>query len=94
MFGISVPQLIILLVIIILIFGTKKLKNLGTDLGSSVKGFKKAMKESSEGEKEEEKEENPSAVNRTISQDDVTETSETTEAPVKDAEFEKQKTSE
>jgi sec-independent protein translocase protein TatA len=41
--GISIWQLVIVLGIIILIFGTKKLRNLGGDLGSAVKGFKKAM---------------------------------------------------
>ena len=47
--GISIWQLLIVLGIIILIFGTKKLRNLGGDLGGAVKGFKNAMKE---GEKE------------------------------------------
>lgn len=41
--GISVWQLIIVLAIIILLFGTKKIGNLGIDLGKSVQGFKKAM---------------------------------------------------
>ncbi|WP_301098707.1 Sec-independent protein translocase subunit TatA [Otariodibacter sp.] len=41
--GISVWQLLIVAVIILLLFGTKKLRNLGSDLGESVKGFKKAM---------------------------------------------------
>ncbi len=41
--GISIWQLVIVLGIIILLFGTKKLRNLGGDLGSAVKGFKKAM---------------------------------------------------
>ncbi len=41
--GISIWQLLIVLVIIILIFGTKKFRNLGGDLGNAVKGFKKAM---------------------------------------------------
>lgn len=45
MFGLSPAQLIILLVVILLIFGTKKLRNAGSDLGTAVKGFKKAMKE-------------------------------------------------
>ena len=45
MFGLSPAQLIILLVVILLIFGTKKLRNAGSDLGAAVKGFKKAMKE-------------------------------------------------
>ncbi|MEH6627608.1 MAG: Sec-independent protein translocase subunit TatA [Motiliproteus sp.] len=43
--GISIWQLLIVLVIIVLIFGTKKFRNLGGDLGGAVKGFKKAMSE-------------------------------------------------
>lgn len=43
---------LIVLAIIVLIFGTSKLKNLGSDLGSSIKGFKKAMRD---GEEEAEK---------------------------------------
>ncbi|MBO9489978.1 twin-arginine translocase TatA/TatE family subunit [Endozoicomonas sp. G2_1] len=45
MFGISPGQLLIIAVIVILIFGTKKLRNVGSDLGSAVKGFKKAVSE-------------------------------------------------
>ncbi|GAA5218635.1 twin-arginine translocase TatA/TatE family subunit [Corallincola platygyrae] len=41
--GISWVQLLIVAVIVILLFGTKKLRNIGGDLGSAVKGFKKAM---------------------------------------------------
>ncbi len=41
--GISIWQLLIVAVIVILLFGTKKLRNLGGDLGSAVKGFKKAI---------------------------------------------------
>jgi sec-independent protein translocase protein TatA len=43
--GISIWQLIIILVVVILIFGTKKLRTLGGDLGGAVKGFKKALNE-------------------------------------------------
>lgn len=43
--GISIWQLLILLAVVILIFGTKKLKNVGGDLGSAIKGFKSAVKE-------------------------------------------------
>lgn len=50
----SVPQLLIILVIVVLIFGAKRLKNLGGDLGSAVKGFKQAVKD------EDGKEETPS----------------------------------
>ena len=43
--GISVWQLLIVLAIVFLLFGTKKLRNMGGDLGSAVKGFKTAIKE-------------------------------------------------
>ncbi|MEO8465549.1 MAG: twin-arginine translocase TatA/TatE family subunit [Gammaproteobacteria bacterium] len=39
----SVPQLLIILVIVALIFGTKRIKEVGGDLGSAVKSFRKAM---------------------------------------------------
>jgi len=41
----SIPQLLIILVIVVLLFGAKRLRNLGGDLGGAVKGFKKAMSE-------------------------------------------------
>lgn len=41
--GISIWQLLIIVAIVVLLFGTKKLRTLGSDLGASVKGFKKAM---------------------------------------------------
>jgi sec-independent protein translocase protein TatA len=50
--GISIWQLLIVLGIIILIFGTKKLRNVGGDLGGAVKGFKKAMNEDGKGDDE------------------------------------------
>lgn len=43
--GISLWQLLIILVIVILLFGTKRLKSIGSDLGGAVKGFKKAVSE-------------------------------------------------
>ena len=46
----NVPQLLIILVIVALIFGTKRLKEVGGDLGSAIKSFKKAM---NAGEEEE-----------------------------------------
>lgn len=45
MAGIGIWQLVIILVIVLLLFGTKRLKNLGGDLGGAIKGFKGAMKE-------------------------------------------------
>lgn len=41
--GISMPQLLIILLVVALIFGTKKLRNIGNDLGSAVKGFKNGI---------------------------------------------------
>ena len=43
--GISIWQLLIILVIVVLLFGTKRLKGIGTDLGGAIKGFKKAVTE-------------------------------------------------
>lgn len=41
----SVPSLLLILAIVILIFGAKRLRNLGGDLGAAVKGFKSAVKD-------------------------------------------------
>ena len=46
--GFSTTHLIIFLVIIVVIFGTKKLRNIGGDLGGAVKGFKDGMKDGSD----------------------------------------------
>ena len=46
--NISWPQLLIILVIVLAIFGTKRLRTLGSDLGSAVKGFRGAMNEAEE----------------------------------------------
>lgn len=43
--GISIWQLLIVLGIVILLFGTSKLRNIGSDLGSAISNFKKSMKE-------------------------------------------------
>ena len=51
--GIGIWQLLIILVIVLLLFGTKRLKNIGSDLGNAVKGFKGAVSDSEkEGDKE------------------------------------------
>lgn len=42
--GISLPHILLLLLIVVMVFGTSKLKNLGKDLGGAVKGFKEAMR--------------------------------------------------
>jgi sec-independent protein translocase protein TatA len=47
----SLSHLIIFLIVIVLVFGTKKLSNLGSDLGSAIKGFKNAMDDGKPGDK-------------------------------------------
>ncbi|MCB1734688.1 MAG: Sec-independent protein translocase subunit TatA [Gammaproteobacteria bacterium] len=49
--GISVWQLLIILVIVLLLFGTKRLRNIGGDLGGAIKSFKQSMKD---GQKDDE----------------------------------------
>ena len=53
-FGIT--ELVIVLVIVLLLFGTTKLKSLGSDLGSAIKGFRTAVSDEDQKEKENEKE--------------------------------------
>lgn len=43
--GISIWQLLIILAIVLVLFGAKRLRNVGSDLGGAIKGFKKAMSE-------------------------------------------------
>ena len=50
-------ELVIILAIVILIFGGKRLKNLGSDLGGAIKGFKSSVKDTETEEEEEEEEE-------------------------------------
>lgn len=46
----SIWHWLVVLLIVVLVFGTKKLKNIGSDLGAAVKGFKEGMKSGSESE--------------------------------------------
>lgn len=46
--GISVTKLLILLAIIVVVFGTKRLRNIGSDLGDAIKGFRSAIKDGEE----------------------------------------------
>lgn len=50
--GISIWQLLIIAVIVVLLFGTKKLRGIGSDLGGAVKGFKKAMSDEDPAKKD------------------------------------------
>ncbi|MCH7372606.1 MULTISPECIES: Sec-independent protein translocase subunit TatA [Aeromonas] len=53
--GISIWQLLIIAVIVVLLFGTKKLRGIGGDLGAAVKGFKKALSDDPADAKPEQK---------------------------------------
>ncbi|MGZ5049596.1 MAG: Sec-independent protein translocase subunit TatA [Methylobacter sp.] len=46
--GLSVTHLLVVLAIVVVVFGTKRLRNIGEDLGGAIKGFRSAMKEGEE----------------------------------------------
>ena len=54
--GIGIKELLVILVIVIVLFGTKKLRNVGADLGGAIKSFRTAVKEGEEGKKDAENE--------------------------------------
>lgn len=68
--GISIWQLLIVLVIIVLLFGTKKLRNIGGDLGSAIKNFRSSVKD---GEEEKAETTPVSNTNQQVGQDKKTE---------------------
>jgi len=45
----GIKELIVILVIVMLVFGTKKIRNVGTDVGGWIRDFKKALKEGEDG---------------------------------------------
>jgi len=47
--GIGIWELVLLFLIVLLLFGTKRLRNIGGDLGSAIRSFRTAMNESEEG---------------------------------------------
>ena len=53
--GISIWQLLIILLIVVMLFGTKRLKSLGSDLGDAIKGFRKSVNADEEKAAEEQK---------------------------------------
>jgi len=63
--SLSIWHWLIVLLVVVLVFGTKKLRNLGTDLGSAVKGFKDGMK-SEEDKASQAKAEIPPGAGQTI----------------------------
>ena len=74
--GISIWQLLIVLVIVLLLFGTKKLRNMGGDLGGAIKGFRSSIKEVKAGDSDSE---DPETADQQAeaSQDDLADVEET-----------------
>jgi len=60
MFGLGMPELIVILVIVLVIFGANRLPQLGEGLGKAIKGFKKGISDSNESAKDSEKKEGKS----------------------------------
>jgi sec-independent protein translocase protein TatA len=71
---ISMPSLIIILVIVVLLFGTKRLKSIGSDLGGALKGFKKAVKDGEEKQqKSTEEDKDPKIIEGEVIKEQTTE---------------------
>jgi sec-independent protein translocase protein TatA len=60
MFGLGMPELLVILVIVVIIFGASRLPQLGEGLGKAIRGFKKGIGEGGEGNKDSEKREGKS----------------------------------
>lgn len=58
--GISIWQLLIILAIVVMLFGTKRLRTLGSDLGSAIKGFRKSMQDEGEATDKDKDQQKPS----------------------------------
>lgn len=63
--GISIWQLLIILLIVVLLFGTKRLKGIGSDLGEAIRGFRSSM---SNPDKDEDSSAEPAALSRSDAQ--------------------------
>jgi sec-independent protein translocase protein TatA len=60
MFGLGMPELIVILIIVLVIFGANRLPQLGEGLGKAIKGFKKGISDSNESTKDSDKKEGKS----------------------------------
>jgi len=68
--GFSIWHWLVVLVIVALIFGTKKLRNIGEDMGSAIKSFRKGMQEGDESAKPSELKADPPASSHTVNESD------------------------
>ncbi len=62
--GFGLKELVVILIIVALLFGTKKLKNIGSDLGGAIKGFKKGVAEDEKQELNHESEDKAEQANQ------------------------------
>ncbi len=77
--GFGAKELIIVLLIVLVIFGTKRLSSVGWDLGKAIKGFRKAVNEAEEAEKDiDPKQLNESAEDATFTSEDNSQRTEST----------------
>ncbi len=60
MFGLGMPELLVILVIVVIIFGASRLPQLGEGLGKAIRGFKKGISDGNEANKDSSKHENKS----------------------------------
>jgi len=60
MFGLGMPELLVILVIVVIIFGANRLPQLGEGLGKAIRGFKKGIADSNASNKDDPKNENKS----------------------------------
>lgn len=65
--GIGIWQLLIVLLIVVMLFGTKKLRNIGSDLGGALRGFRSAMKDDEAEKKDEIEDQTTAAGAETVS---------------------------
>lgn len=69
MFGLSLTELLVILAIVLLLFGTRRLRGLGGDLGNAIKGFRQAMRDEDDGKASEQGEEQHDYIEGEIKQD-------------------------
>ncbi len=70
--GIGIWELLLILLIIVLLFGTKKLKNIGSDLGGAINSFRNSMREGEKDDKDESSSTAATARSQVISEDKST----------------------
>lgn len=88
--GISIWELVLVLGIVVMIFGTKRLRNMGGDLGSAIKGFRSAMKEGGHsgkdgGEDKQTSSDEPRVINHADKREDATDQQAHTEQQTQDS---------